>query len=85
MLQKLCRRGEGGVKLHWVTGIIDLVELVAEPAAACKVAGVLECYKKARASVILACRVILPRFLAEHSDTKPALGPFLWWYRRQDG
>jgi hypothetical protein len=48
LLLKLCRRGEGG-ELCGVSGIIALVGLAAEPAAACRIAGILECVRKTHA------------------------------------
>lgn len=47
LLQKLYRRGEGGVELRWVTGIIDLLELTAAVlATACRNARILEMLRR---------------------------------------
>ena len=49
LLLKLCRRGEGGVKLRCVTGIIDQLGLATDFAAACRTTEILGSVKKKRA------------------------------------
>lgn len=49
LLLRLCRRGEGGVKLYGgLTGIIELFVLAADFAAACRMARILGCVTKTR-------------------------------------
>ena len=62
LLLKLCRRGEGGVKLHRATGIIDLLGLAADFAAACRMAGILEGVKKTSAKRCACARLLQGHF-----------------------
>jgi len=99
LLQKLYRRGEGGVELRWGTGIISLLELAVVLAAACRIARILEMLRsRVRASSSPAAGLFCLAFLLNIRTPSPRLGRSCggtednvtdggtsWHYTRQGG
>jgi hypothetical protein len=75
LVQRLYRRGEGGVELRPVTGVIALVELAAVLAAACRITGMLEMLgRRVQASSSPAAGLFCLAFLLNIRTPSPRLG-----------